>query len=206
MRRKLIVFPFNGNGLEAIDCLGQAFELVGFVDDAVEKHGRHGAAEVYSRKLLDEVPEAQVLAVPGSPTSFRGRKALIASLGISDERFACVVHPRACVADPRNLGRNVLVMAGVVVTSNARIGNHVCLLPNAVVHHDVVIGDYTLVGSNVTLAGGVRVGEGCYLGSGSRFISGAEVGEGALVGLGANVIRHVAPGSRVAGNPARPLP
>ena len=28
----LLVFPFNGNGLEAIDCLGDAFHLVGFID------------------------------------------------------------------------------------------------------------------------------------------------------------------------------
>lgn len=206
MRRKLIVFPFNGNGLEALDCLGDAFELVGFVDDAPEKHGRQGRFEVCSRELLTEVPDALVLAVPGSPDSFRGRRALIASLRVPEDRFACVVHPKACVADPRNLGRNVLLMAGVVVTSNARIGSHVCVLPNSVVHHDAVIGDYTLVGSGVTVAGGVRVGEGCYLGAGATFIGGIEVGDGALVGLGASVIRSVAPGVRVAGNPARPLP
>lgn len=206
MRRKLIIFPCNGNGLEALDCLGDAFELVGFVDDAVEKQGRHGAFEVFSRHLLEEVPEAKVLAVPGSPSSFRARKAVLASLRLPEDRYARVVHPRASVADPRNLGVNVLLMAGVVVTSNARIGNHVCVLPNSVVHHDAVIGDYTLVGANVTVTGGVRVGESCYVGGAASLLSGIEIGDGALVGLGANVIRSVAPGARVAGNPARTLP
>lgn len=206
MRRKLIVFPFNGNGIEALDCLGDAYELVGFVDDTPEKRGPKGSFEVFSRDLLAKVPEALVLAVPGSPSSYRGRKAAIESLGIAAERFATVIHPRACLADPRNLGRNVLIMPGVVVTSNVRVGNHVCVLPNSVLHHDAVIGDYSLVGANVTVAGGVRVGEGCYVGGGSALIAGITIGDGALVGLGATVLRDVAPGARVVGSPARPLP
>ena len=63
-------------------------------------------------------------------------------------------------------------MAGVVVTSNARIGDHVCILPNTVMHHDVTIGDRCLIGSNVTIAGGVALGENCYIGSGSSIMNG----------------------------------
>jgi hypothetical protein len=39
-----LIFPFNGNGLEALDCLGGAWTFAGFVDDTPEKQGRskHG--------------------------------------------------------------------------------------------------------------------------------------------------------------------
>lgn len=205
MKRKLIIFPMNGNGLEALDGLSDEFEFVGFIDDTPEKIGRHARFEVFPRSLLSRVPDALVLAVPGSPTSFRTRRKVIESLGIPDERFARVVHPGAHVADRSVLGGNVLVMAGVVVSSSVRVGSHVCILPNSVVHHDASIGDYSLLGSGVSVAGNVRIGEGCYVGSGSSLREGIEIGDGALVGLGSTVIRSVPPGVVVAGNPAKPL-
>lgn len=202
----LLIFPFNGNALEAIDCLGGAFRLLGFIDDTPEKQGDSGCGPgVFARSALSQWLEAQVLAVPGSPASFRSRRTVIESLGVAPGRFARVIHPTARVSPLATLGHNVLIMAGVVVTSNAVIGDHVCVLPNTVIHHDVRIGAWSLVGSNVTVAGSTHVGENCYIGSGSSLMNGLQLGHGTLVGLGSNVIRDTPAGSRVAGNPARPL-
>ena len=202
----LLIFPCNGNGVEALDCLGTAYRCIGFVDDTPAKQGtqRHGIP-VLPRAALSDHPGAAVLAVPGSPQSFRSRREVIAGLNVTDDRLARVVHPAARVSPLAVIGRNVLVMAGVVITSNAAIGNHVCILPNTVVHHDAAIGDWSLIGSNVTVAGNSLVGSNCYIGSGTSVINGVRVGDGALVGLGSNVIRDVPAGTVVAGNPARPL-
>ena len=201
---ELLIFPCNGNGLEALDCVGDQFRVVAFVDDTPEKQGQPCAGlPVLSRQALRDQPESRVLAVPGGPTSYRERRAIIEGLSLESDRFASVVHPRASVSPLAQIGRNVLLMAGVVITSNAVIGDHVCILPNTVVHHDVVIEPWSLVGSNVTLAGGVHLAANAYVGSGSRLMPGVRVGEGALVGLGSNVLRDVEAGARVAGNPAR---
>lgn len=205
-REPLLIFPCNGNAVEALDCLGDAYRCVAFVDDAPELQGsRRFGYPVGTRAALSEQPDAAVLAVPGSPTSYRSRRSVIEGLGLRAKRFARVVHPAARVSPLAEIGHNVLIMAGVVVTSDAVIGNHVCILPNTVVHHGVVLGDWSLVGSNVTLAGDAVVGQNCYVGSGSRIMNGVRVGDGALVGLGSNVIRSVAPGATVAGNPATVL-
>lgn len=203
---ELLVFPCNGNGLEAIDCLAPGQTIVGFVDDAEAKKGSrvHGVP-VHGRELLVQRPQAKVLAVPGSPSSYRSRRQLIEGLGVSGARFARVVHASARISPMAVIGRNVLIMAGVVVTSNAVIGDHVCILPNTVVHHDVIVGAWTLIGSNVTLAGGVELGENCYIGSGTSVMNGLRVGHGALVGLGSTLIRNVEPETVVAGTPARVL-
>jgi sugar O-acyltransferase (sialic acid O-acetyltransferase NeuD family) len=202
----LLIFPCNGNGLEALGCLGESHRCVGFVDDSPDKQGKRRAGlPVLTRAAFAEHPDAAVLAVPGSPETYRFRKNAIEGLGLDAKRFARVIHPAAAVSPLATIGHDVLIMAGVVITSDAVIGNHVCILPNTVVHHDVAIGDYALVGSNVTLAGGVALEESCYVGSGSRIKNGVRVGAGALVGLGSNVLRDVAPGVTVAGNPARPL-
>lgn len=202
----LLIFPCNGNGIEALDCLGDSYQMLGFVDDTPGKQGRGPFGHpVFSRQVLSQYPQARVLAVPGSPTSYRRRQEVIDGLGIEAERFARVIHPMARVSPLARIGRNVLIMAGVVLTSNAIIGDHVCILPNTVVHHDVVIGNWTLIGSSVSLAGNVRLGINCYVGSGTRVINGVEIGDRALVGLGSNVIRDVPPDTTVAGNPARQL-
>lgn len=200
----LLIFPHNGNGLEALDCLGEAFRLVGFIDDTPEKLGVDSRGfPVTGRSALALWPEAQVLAVPGSPSSYRFRRQLIDSLGIAERRFARVIHPRARVSPFATIGRNVLIMAGAVVTSNAIIGDHVCVLPNTVIHHDAIIGAWSLIGANVTISGGAVVGENCYIGSGSNVMNGRRVGDRSLVGLGSNVIRDVPAGVTVAGSPSR---
>ncbi len=203
--RPLLIFPCNGNALEALDCLGEDWRLLGFIDDTPAKQasGAYGH-QVMPRAALAE-SAASVLAVPGSPTSYKARREIIGGLAVEPGRFARVIHPAARVSPLAKIGHNVLIMAGAVVTSNAVIGNHVCVLPNTVIHHDVTIGDWTLIGSNVTVAGGVAIGENCYVGSGTSIMNGLHIGAGALIGIGSNVIRNVDAEARVVGNPAKPL-
>jgi sugar O-acyltransferase (sialic acid O-acetyltransferase NeuD family) len=204
--RPLLIFPCNGNGIEALDGLGEAWHCVGFVDDTPEKQAQGCMGiSVYGRAAIEHSPDAAVLAVPGGPSSFRNRRAVIEGLGVEEQRFATVIHPSASVSRNARIGRNVLIMAGVVVTSNAVIGDHVCILPNSVVHHDSVVGAWSLIGSNVTVAGAVQIGENCYVGSGSTLKNGLRLGDGCLVGLGSNVIASVATMTTVVGNPARLL-
>ena len=202
----LLIFPCNGNGIEALDCLGNTYEMIGFVDDAVEKRASRVAGHpVYGREAFTDYPASRVLAVPGSPSSYQSRSTIIEGLPVAADRFATVVHPRATVSPLARIGRNVLIMAGVVVTSNAVIGDHVCILPNTVIHHDVFVGPWSLIGSGVTIAGSAMIGENCYIGSGSSVIHGVTLGDRCLVGLGSNVIRSVGANLGVAGNPAREL-
>lgn len=205
-RKGLLIFPCNGNAIEALDCLGATHELIAFIDDSPQKQGTcvHGYP-VRSRSVLDEYPDARLLAVPGGPASFRWRKQIIGSLNASSDRYASVIHASARISGLARIGHNVLIMAGAVVTSNAIIGNHVCILPNTVIHHDVVIEPWSLIGSNVTIAGNTWIGENCYIGSGTSVKNGLSIGAGVMIGLGSNVVGDVLPGTTVAGNPARPF-
>ena len=203
---KLFIFPFNGNGLEALDCIKDQYEFIGFIDDTIEKQGMHEFGfKVFGRDILGKFPEAKILSVPGSPTSFTYRDKIITGLEIHPEKFVTLVHPSASISPFAKIGYNVLIMAGVVITANSIIGNHVCILPNTVIHHDSNVGDYTLIGSNVTLAGNSEVGKHCYIGSGTSIINGIKVGDNILVGLGSNVIKPVKSNSKIVGNPAKEI-
>lgn len=206
MKEKLFIFPFNGNGLEALDCIRGQYDFLGFIDDTPEKKGKHALGfTVFGREVLEQHPDARLLAVPGSPASYTVRDKIILDLTDDPSRFITLIHPLANVSPFAKIGYNTLIMAGVIITANAIIGNHVCVLPNTVIHHDSSVGDYTLIGSNVTIAGNTNVGRYCYIGSGSRIINGITVGDNTLVGMGSNVIRPVPPQSKIAGNPARSI-
>ena len=203
---KLLIFPYNGNGLEALDCIGENFEFLGFVDDTPEKIGKTQYGQnVYGREAFDMFHDASVLAVPGSPKSYKVRQNIISGLGISEKRFATVIHPRALISSIAQVGYNVLIMGGVVIPGNAIIGDHCCILPNTTVHHDVLIGDYSLIGSNVTIAGHSVIGENCYIGSGSNIINNISIGKNTLIGLGTNVVKSLPENVSAIGNPARIL-
>ena len=51
----------------------------------------------------------------------------------------------------------------------------------------------------------MTIGADVWIGGGAILLPGITVGDGALIGAGSVVTRDVAPGARVAGNPARPL-
>ena len=201
---KLLIFPFNGNGIEALDCAEGQYDFIGFIDDTIEKQGKHKLGfQVFDRSVLRKYREAKVLAVPGSPLSYKIRAKTINNLLIPIDRYARVIHPNSTISKQSSIGYNTLIMAGVVITSNAKIGNHVCILPNSTIHHDSIVNDFTLIGSNVTVAGNTTIEENCYIGSGSNIINNITIGGNTLVGLGSNVINQISSNQVVVGNPAR---
>ena len=204
--KQLLIFPYSGTGLEALDCLGDRWDCVGFVSDDLTIIGQkmYGIT-VYSRDVIKKYSKASILAVNGSPSSFRKREEIINSLQISRERFATVIHPSSNISTSAKIGINVLIMAGAVITFNANIGNHVVVLPNTVIHHDSQIGDYTLIAGNATIAGNVIVGKNCYIGASSSIKNEIHVADYTLVGMGANVISSNYQPDVLVGNPAKPL-
>jgi sugar O-acyltransferase (sialic acid O-acetyltransferase NeuD family) len=203
-KKKLVIFPFNGNGIEALDCISlDDYELLGFVDDDPKKMSEQ--FEIFSREILQDYKEIVVLAVPGSPASFRKRAEIINSLHIERSRYITAIHQKATIGRNVKIGVNCLIMAGVVLTSNAWLNDHVCVLPNSVIHHDAVVDDYTLIGSNVVVAGGTTIGKSCYVGSGTNIINGINIGNLSLIGLGSNILKSVTGNSKMVGNPARDL-
>jgi sugar O-acyltransferase (sialic acid O-acetyltransferase NeuD family) len=202
----LLIFPYSGTAIEALDCLGEKWKCVGFISDESSLVGKSAfGIEIYDRNALPNFPAAKILTVHGSPSSYRKREEIFSSLGVPPEKLATVIHPKATISANATIGYDVLIMAGVVVTANASIGNHVIVLPNSVIHHDSVVGDFTLVAANVTIAGNVTIGSSCYLGAASSIKNGISIGMQSLLGIGANVIRSFPAQSKLIGNPAKQL-
>ncbi len=201
---EIIIFPYSGTAIEALDCLQDNQKCIGFVSDDEQIIGKSFfGVEVYDRTIFNKLPNAKILAVHGSPSSYLKRKEIIDALKLDKERFCTVIHPKASVSKNASIGYNVLIMGGVVITANASIGNHICILPNSVIHHDSLIGNYTLVAANVTICGNVSVSENCYIGAASSIKNGLNIGQNTLIGIGSNVINDIGAGKIVKGNPGK---
>ena len=93
------------------------------------------------------------------------------------------------------LGTDVVLLANVTVSSDARIGDHVMVLPNSVISHDDVIDEFCYLTPGVVLAGYVHLEQGAYIGAGASVRHRVTIGAGAVVGMGSVVLDDVAPGS-----------
>ena len=211
MSRPLIILGTGGNALdfldvvEAINRASPTWDLVGFLDD-----GRPAGSEFHGVEVLGPVSRATefrrcwfVNAI-GSDQSFRRRAEIVAATGLSDEYFATLVHPGACVSSRARIG------PGTVVNFGASVGGEVDDWPA----RDARSGlrdrprrgdrDFAMVAPGAIVSGFVRLGRGCYVGAGAAVKQKVMVGEGALVGLGAVVVKDVPGGATEVGNPARP--
>ncbi|MSN27147.1 MAG: acetyltransferase [Geobacter sp.] len=211
MSNKLLLFPFGGNAREAlmsvfaINAKSKEWDILGFIDDDSSRHDSEccGVKVIGGRDVLTKIPDALVLAVPGSPTSYPRRKEIIGSLNLDESRFANIIHPSVVIAPDAKIGYNTVIMPNVVISCGVRIGNHCIILPNTVISHDSIVDDFCCFGSNISVSGSVRIGSSCYIGSGSKMRENITIGERTLIGLGSNVISDIEKSVVAAGSPAK---
>jgi hypothetical protein len=180
MPSEFIIFPCNGNGIEAMDCIDPAwYDFVGFVDDNFEtKQGAAGKWRVEGRSLLEQYPGTFLLAVPVCSESFQMRDEYIAGMGIDENRFISVVHPTAVFGLDELKRKNYLVMDGVVISFTAWIVDHLCILSNTMIRHDAGVRGYSQNGSSVKITDGYNVGNYSYIERGRRLVN--EISKGDL--------------------------
>ena len=129
------------------------------------------------------------------------------------------VHPEAFVADTARilgdvtLGRNAVVMFGVVIRAEADVvvvGEETNLQDNVVVHCDEGIPAH--IGSSVTVGHaavvhGATIGDHCLVGIGAKALNGAALGEGAWLAAGSVLTegKQIPPWTLAVGTPAKPV-
>ena len=115
------------------------------------------------------------------------------------------------------IGDDCSLGSGSVIEFEARLGDGVRIHSHAFVPEYSVLEDECWIGPNAVLTNarypqsarvketleGVTIGRRARIGANATILPGIVVGEAALVGAGAVVTRDVAPGTVVAGNPAR---
>ena len=101
-----------------------------------------------------------------------------------------------------DIGANTCIDRGLL--TDTVIGNNVKIDNLCHIAHNVTIDDNCLIVAGSIVCGSVHIGRNGYLAS-NIIRNQCTIGEDAFVGLGAVVVKDVAPGRTVIGNPARPF-
>lgn len=207
----VVIIGTGGNAYDMLDIVETrsitepGWRVSGFVDDS------RGVGSIYQGlPILARLDEAARLSDEyvfinsiGSDRSYRLRPKIVERMGLAAKRWTTIVHPSAAVSKRASIGRGVCINYGVSVGGGVVIGNHVQLGPGCIIGHDTMIEDFSVIAPGAIVSGFVRVGRNCYIGAGAMIRQQQVIGDEALVGMGAVVVKNVAAGQTVVGNPAR---
>ena len=126
------------------------------------------------------------------------------------------------IGDGTRIGTFVEIQKGARVGRNCKISSHSFVCEGVAIEDEVFVGHHVVFINDryprATASDGhlqteadwhvvpTHVKRGASIGSGAVILCGVTIGEGATVGAGSVVTHDVAPGTVVAGNPARILP
>lgn len=100
------------------------------------------------------------------------------------------------------IGNNVNIMTGVIVTSQCKIKDGVLINLNSTIGHNTTIENFVEICPGVNVSGNCTIEEGVFIGTGAVLLPGITIGKGSIVAAGAIVTKDVASSTMVAGNPS----
>jgi len=203
----VVVVGGGGHAKVVIDSLrAGGREVAGFTDSRAHADPIAGAPHLGSDAYLDSLPRTACEVVVALGDN-RLRARLIQQARDRGFSLANAIHPTAWISPSVELGSGIAIMANAVVNASSRVGDGAIVNTGATVDHDCEIGAFAHLAPGTHLSGYIAVGEGALVGVGSAVGIGRplRVGEWAIIGTGSVVVRQVAAGSVVAGNPARTL-
>lgn len=203
--KRVVIIGAGGHGREVADIFRAHAdtEIIGFVDDSKEIHGKRfdGLLVLGDWSWFDgvELSEIAVICAVGSPQSCRGLTRRAEALGLD---FASAISPLAYVSSLARLGVGITVFPHAVINPGAVVESFSIVNIAATISHDTKIGRYSNINPGAHLAGNVTVGEGCYVGMGSNVIQGLSIGSWSVVGAGAVVTSDLPANVTAVGVPA----
>lgn len=120
-------------------------------------------------------------------------------------RGAKEFHGRVTIGNGNVISEIVTIQRPQAAGSATKIGDNNIIMAHSHIGHDATIGNNCEICTGTIVGGHVNIGDGAKLKLGTTIRNRKEIGSNALVGLGACVVKDVAPGVTVVGNPAREL-
>lgn len=206
--RDLYIVGAGGFGREVFGWLKDEASILGewrfrgFLDDNPDALSGYDYPEGVVAPITGFQPNERTALVCGIG-AVEMKRRLCQPLIDAGGRFLTVVHPSVILGANVRLGPGVVLCPRVTLTGDIDVGAMVMINCHSSAGHDVRIGAWSTISGHCDLTGNTRLGESVFVGSGVSVIPGKTVGDGAVLGAGSVVIRSVAEGAKVFGNPAR---
>ena len=192
--KKIIIIGASGFGKEiawVIDRMNHAgceLGLIGFCDDALDKHKGTFAGFPLLGKLEDaaaQLPGARFICAIGNNRARQSVVARACAVGLLPHS---IIDPTATVAPDTTIGKGSFIGIGSIISTGSVIGSHVIVNHQACVGHDVTIADFAQVCPGARISGGCSIGEGSLLGTNASTIPLIKMGAWSTLGAGTTAL------------------
>lgn len=194
--KQILIFGSSGHAASVYElCLNLKLEVVGFVDDNLQKPKYFEGLPVRGLEAYDSA--LKIVVAVGNPIIRRNICNRFSENRLSDP----LIHQSSIVSPHAKIGRGSVVMAGAIININSFIGKNVILNTGCIVEHGCTIEDYSHICPGAALAGDVVVREQSWVGINATVIQGITIEKSSYVAAGCAVVRNVPQGTLVAGVP-----
>lgn len=207
--KKVVIIGAGGFGREVIEIfkdenkIEKKWDILGFIDDDPNILGKNinGFPVLGGLDWLTESNDKIECVISiGDPKT---KKSIADKLKNTDVDFVNAIHPSVIMSEFVELGKDVIIGAGCILTVNIKVGNHVILNLNCTVGHDTIVEDYCSIMPAVKINGENHLQKGVYVGTGATFIHRISVGAWTTIGAGATVIKNIPENVVAVGIPAK---
>ncbi len=197
MKRKIVIIGSRGHAKVIIDIVEKQniFSIVGLIDS-----NRAVGENTLGYPIIgneDDLPsliavhniEGCIIAVGDNWK----RKLVLEKLNSNTNaiEFVTAIHPSAQIGKNVTIGKGSVIMAGVIINSDAKIGKFAIINTKASIGHDCSLGDFVSLAPNVTLGGNVIIGNYSAISISATLIHSITVGEHSVVGAGSVVLHNI---------------
>ncbi len=209
--KSVVIVGAGGFGREVLEIfkaqnkVSPTWNILGFADENKENHGKivNGYPVLGGLEWFKAHKKKRSLGCVCAIGDCTIRKKVVERLDAIGVKYYNAIHPTAIMSEFVEMGEDVIICAGAVLTVNILLGNHVQVNANCSVGHDAVIGDFCSLLPMVIVNGNDKLGEGVYVGTGANFIHEVSVGEWTTIGAGTVIIKDIPARVVAVGVPAK---
>ncbi|MCF8296005.1 MAG: hypothetical protein K9J13_00550 [Saprospiraceae bacterium] len=122
---------------------------------------------------------------------------------IPDFKFVSIIHPNAQIGRNTIIGDGALIMAGVIVNTDAQVGKCCFLATKASLEHNCIMRDFSSISAGVITGGHTEIGELSALTLGVITFDHVKIGNQSVIGAASLVTRDIPDNVVAYGIPAK---
>ncbi|MDE0836950.1 MAG: NeuD/PglB/VioB family sugar acetyltransferase [Akkermansiaceae bacterium] len=202
----------GGHGRVIADILSRSddYTLAAWLDSDNSLHGTNvcGARVLGNDSLLTKIFSEKIsrafIGLGSTGDASLRRKVADLALGAGME-LPVITDVTALVSKTTQISEGVCIFPHAIINPGSHVGRCAIINTRATVEHDCIVGEFCHLAPACVIGGGCVIGNGAHIGIGAVIREGITIGKNVIVGAGAVVVSNIAPGTIVAGVPAKPL-